>query len=299
MANGIVTPPDYRAANAITGFTEGLKSGVGIVKDVQDIKSQKKQDVRRDNEDKRRQVTDAQADEDRTQNKKDTHIQRVPDYLRSTVAAAYAGKDTEAADILNMVFLPDPKSGVPPVKAKRVTKIQAEDGSPSIEIEYEGGKIVQVDAKVARGWANGRMRAYGEDDGETRDVSPEQIKAAAYAVKEAEATLKEIEGEPARSGELREARANLMAAQKEYATKSGTKIPIHSGVSDESVIPEGEDTQNMFDKPKGTGVSSGSPAPVTTTGPGAAGTATTVERKTKDGKIAIYDATTKEFIRYK
>lgn len=278
MANGIVTPPDYRAANAITGFTEGLKSGVGIVRDVQDIKSRKKQDDRRDREDVRRQTVEGREDvefdqgqEDRKTRNRDTHIQRVPDYLKGMMAAAYSGHDAEAADIANMVFVPDPATGKAPVKAIRVTKIQAEDGSPTVEIEYEGGKVFQVDPKNAQRWANGVI------DGESR-TDTDKIKAARYAVDSAREDLKAATPE---TEEWKTAKAALADAESQYSELTGVKIGKGKGVVAPAEPAAPAEPQPAGVPAKAPGVLGriknvftgelGGPdaAPVATTGPGA------------------------------
>lgn len=289
MANGIVTPPDYRAAEGIKGFVGGLQAGVGIARDVQGIKQNKVAA-------ERKKVTDAQADEDRDQDKKDTHVQRIPDYLRSTVAAAYAGKDTEAADILNMVFVPDPKTGVAPVKALRVSKIQAEDGTPTIEVEYEGGKIVQVDPKVARNWANGMRNETPDMDGTSR----EELRAAETAVRLAESKLADAKKGNDKAA-IAAAQDELDSAAEQYESRSNVKMKFGKGAGnktrddlitklrvkktkarDAGASPaelqaiEDEITAARESK-TGTGIPAaapegGTPAPVATTGPAASGT---------------------------
>lgn len=281
MANGIVTPPDYRAANAITGFTDGVKGGLGIVKDVQGIKQNKY-------DSERKKVTDAQADEDRTQGQKDTHVQRIPDYLRSTVAAAYAGKDTEAADILNMVFVPDPKTGVAPVKALRVTKIQAEDGTPTIEVEYEGGKIVQVDPRVARNWANGMRNETPSMGGEL--TQRDELRAAQSAFDAATSrvdTLRKEAGSvpsPAQKQAIAEAESERDDLGQQLEDLSGVRVRSKKKASATGKPPRGDPSTLAPAAPgsmteqerarKGYGITaagpaSATPAPVATTGPAA------------------------------
>lgn len=297
MATGVIKPVDTRAESFVSGLVGGVQKGVGIVRDVQAIK-QNAVDA------ERKKITDAQADEDRAQNKKDTHIQRVPDYLRSTVAAAYAGKDAEAADILNMVFVPDPKTGQAPVKATRVTRVQADDGTPTIEIEYEGGKIIKVDPKVARGWANGMRNETPDMNGTNR----EELRAAETAVRLAESKLADAKKGTDKAA-IAAAQDELDSAAEQYESLSGVKMKFGKGAGNKTrddlitslrvkktkardagaspaELQAIEDEITAARQSKGTGIPSAAPegatpAPVTTTGPAASAAPAIAQPKTQ------------------
>lgn len=287
MANGIVTPPDYRAAQGISNFTEGVRGGLGIVKDAQSIKHDKQEQARRDRIEARGAERDAREKSKFEKDQYDTHVKRVPKYLQSMVSAAYAGKDAEAADIANMIFLPDPKTGQVPLKALRVTKVQAEDGSPTVEIEYDNGTVFKVDPKNARNWANGSVEQLAEAGATpTGEGDPAALKLYQEAQKEADRLQRKVE-----SGKATDADKKNLAAVEARVRELGVKAGVFAEEADPKVDPKtgkpmradpstlpaavpGSMTEQERTR-KGYGITaegptSATPAPVATTGPAAA-----------------------------
>lgn len=294
MANGVIEPPDYRAAKGIQGFTDGFTGGLGIVKDAQSIKHDKQEQARRDRIEARGAERDAREKSKFEKDQYDTHVKRVPKYLQSMVSAAYAGKDAEAADIANMIFLPDPKTGQVPLKALRVTKVQAEDGSPTVEIEYDNGTVFKVDPKNARNWANGSVEQLAEAGAATDGGDPASLKLYQEAQKEADRLQRKVESGKATDADKKnlasvEARVRQLGIKAgvfaEEETDSATGKPKRADPSTlPAAVPGSMTEQERARKGYGitaAGPASATPAPVATTGPAASAAPAIAQPKTQ------------------
>lgn len=138
----IIQPPDMRLANGVQGFSEGLRSGIGIVRDIQGIKSMKGEDERREAEEGRKKDDEARKkelqkreDEQYEADKPIKYVDRIKKMQTAYVHGLHAASTNPAAlsqalEIRNMQFLPD-KTG------KKITVTAAE------LVDTDAGKIVR------------------------------------------------------------------------------------------------------------------------------------------------------------
>lgn len=239
-----IKPPDYRAAQGIQGFTEGLQSGLNIVQDVGRIKALKGENERRDiqtkrdaDADARSKVTEGREDEeygqrqeDRANSKRDEIVAKQEKFMTG-YARAIRNDPAIATDIRNMMFT---AIGNP----KRVTATQARDVDGGFEIveTYEDGTTKTIDADYVKQAFNGFPRPRSETvDGEEGDgITPSTKLRTATALMEAKTREIERAKDTATPEELDALYGELTDLQRQVKELSGLK-PV--GISDKPPAP--------------------------------------------------------------
>lgn len=181
-----VKPANMSAATGIANFAEGINNGLGIVRDVNRIKSLKAEDTRQQDEANRKKIEFDQGQEDRKTKLSDEDAARAAKvqeynkkYRQGAISAAFAGQSEDAANIWNHQGFGK--------KAKAITKVQDDSGSPTVEFTFDDDSKFMADPSYVRYLANGSENPTpNSTTGEITPVKDAQFALDRYKVQQAE-----------------------------------------------------------------------------------------------------------------